>query len=268
MSILLLFFHQLYAQHSVQKLWETDSTLQIPESVLFVKGANNLYVSNINGKPGEKDGNGYITLISTNGKIENIHWVTGLHAPKGMGLYKNKLYVADIDAVAVINIATKKIEQRIEIPNAVFLNDIAIDSKGNVFVSDTKTGKVHKITNNVTTVYVDSLKSPNGLLCKGSNLYVLSNGSLYKYNQQKKQETISIGFDTSTDGIEADGNNFIVSCWSGIIYYVNGNDGTWEILLNTKAEKSNTADIGYDEQKKIIYVPTFFKNKVAAYKLK
>jgi len=39
------------------------------------------------------------------------------------------------------------------------------------------------------------------------------------------------------------------------------------LLLDTKAEESQTADIGLDADRMIVYVPTFFKNKVVAYQL-
>ncbi|MNY83253.1 hypothetical protein D3C86_2258940 [compost metagenome] len=52
-----------------------------------------------------------------------------------------------------------------------------------------------------------------------------------------------------------------------MIYYVKA-DGTTEKLLDTSADKTNSADIGYDPAKKIVYVPTFMKNNVVAYQLK
>ena len=74
--------------------------------------------------------------------------------------------------------------------------------------------------------------------------------------------------ETSTDGIEMVNNtDFIVSSWIGVVYYVK-TDGTKEVLLNNKDLKINTADIGYDAKKKIVYIPTFYKNFVAAYQLK
>jgi len=70
------------------------------------------------------------------------------------------------------------------------------------------------------------------------------------------------------DGIEPIGNgDYIISCWIGLIYYLD-KDGKIEILLDTRDQKRNTADIGYDPKNKIVYVPTFFKNSVVAYKLK
>jgi hypothetical protein len=73
--------------------------------------------------------------------------------------------------------------------------------------------------------------------------------------------------DESTDGIENVGaNDFIVSCWMGVIYYVNGS-GEKQMLLDTRKEKINAADIGFNAGKKIVYVPTFWKNAVVAYQL-
>ena len=45
-------------------------------------------------------------------------------------------------------------------------------------------------------------------------------------------------------------------------------DGTKEHLLDTREQKINTADIGYDAEKRIVYVPTFWKNSVVAYRVK
>jgi hypothetical protein len=70
------------------------------------------------------------------------------------------------------------------------------------------------------------------------------------------------------DGVEnVTDNALIVSCWHGTVYYVKG-DGTREVLLDTHEQKSNSADIGYDPGKRVVYVPTFFKNSVVAYELK
>src|SRR5687768_8476206 len=83
----------LHAQHQLTRIWETDSTLKVPESVLFDGKNNLLYVSNIDGDAASKDGKGSIGKVGLDGKVIQAEWVTGLHAPKGMALYKNDLYV-------------------------------------------------------------------------------------------------------------------------------------------------------------------------------
>lgn len=257
-------------QHQLIKKWETDSLLKVPESVLFDEGNKVLYVANIDGPPGEKDGKGSIGKVGVDGKIVQVDWVSGLNAPKGMGLYKNNLYVADVDGVAVIDIKKGTLTKRIPVEGAAFLNDVSIDKNGVVFVSDSRTRKVHRIENEMVSTILDSLslKGPNGLLAHGDDLYVLDAGTMYKIEKDKKLTKIAEGMEGGTDGIEnVQGKDFIVSCWGGVIYYVKA-DGTKEKLLDTREQKINSADIGYDAKNRIVYVPTFYKNSIVAYEVK
>ncbi len=258
----------LNAQHSVTKLWSTDSTLAVPESVLYDAQNKLLYTSLINGKPDSADGNGQIAKVGLDGKIINANWVAGLDAPKGLGKFGNTLYAADLTQVDVIDIPSAKIIKRIPVPGAMFLNDITVDANGVVYVSDTRLAKVFRIENGNATEYLNNLKNANGVLAVNNDVYVLASGTLYKAAANKKLTIITNGMDESTDGVEqtSDGN-FIVSCWNGIVYYVQQN-GIKQTLFDTRAQKISSADIGYDAQNKIIYVPTFFGKSIVAYQLK
>ena len=261
-----LFSTSTIAQHSLEKIWQSDTTLMTPESVLFDGASKTLYVANIGNFDKEKTG--FISKLDLNGKIVNKEWVTGLTAAKGMGIYKNKLYTAELKTVAVIDINTATILERISVEGSEFLNDITIDTKGIVYVSDSRKGIVHRIENGKPSVYVENLKNPNGLLSIGSDLYILADGALLKVDAKKNLTTLATGAESSTDGIElVKEGEFIISCWQGVIYYVKI-DGSKEILLDTRDKKSNTADIGYDPKNKIVYVPTFAKNMIVAYQLK
>lgn len=256
------------AQHSLTKLWATDTTLATPESVLFDAQNKLLYVSLIQGAPDGKDGNGGVAKVGLDGKIINAAWVTGLNAPKGLGKYGNTLYVADINEVVMIDILKAAIVKKIRVENAKFLNDITVDNKGIVYVSDSDNGTVYRINNGDVSTYFESLKGPNGLLAVNNELYILASGALLKTNETKKIQTLAEGMDASTDGIEeVTPGEYIVSCWSGVVYYVKA-DGTKQQLFDTREAKINSADIGYDAKNKIVYVPTFFKNSVVAYQLK
>jgi hypothetical protein len=115
--IVILFGHSLlFAQHKLEKLWETDSVLKVPESVFFDGDAKILYATNIDGTdPWGKDGKGSVAKVGLDGKVIATEWVSGLNAPKGMGLYKGKLYVADLNELVVIDIAGGKIDKRIAV---------------------------------------------------------------------------------------------------------------------------------------------------------
>lgn len=253
--------------HKLTKLWETDTLLKVPESVRYDASRKVLYTANIEGKPWEKDGRGSIGKVGLDGRIIASEWVTGLNAPKGMDIHAGKLYVADVDVVVVIDIAGGKIIQRIAIDGAKGLNDLSIDNNGAIYVSDSQTKKIHRITNGQSTVVIENLSGPNGVLMVGSDLYLTNSGGLYKHEKTGALTLIADGMEGGTDGIEAVGNgDFIVSCWAGSIWYVHAN-GKKEHLLDTREQKINSADIGYDPVSKTVYVPTFFKNNVVAYRL-
>lgn len=251
------------------KKWETDTTLKTPESVLFDAAGRLLYVSNIDGRePWAKDGKGSIAKVGLDGKVLAAEWVTGLHAPKGLGLHNGQLYVADVDHVVVIDVAKSAIAQRIPVAGAQQLNDITIDRSGKVYVSDSATKRIHTVTGGTVSLVVEVPTRPNGLLAHGDELYILDSGTLLKLGTDKKLVKLAEGMDASTDGIEhVAGGDFVVTAWRGFAYYVNAK-GEKQQLLDTTATETNAADIGYDATTRTMYVPTFFKNTVVAYELK
>lgn len=252
---------------TVQKIWATDTILKIPESVLVDDKENCLWVSNIDGASNGKDGKGSISKLSKTGAPINLDWVTGLNAPKGMAKYKQELYVADLTELVVIDIKKGVIKNKIKVEGSVFLNDVTVNKNGAVFVSDSRTGKVHRIENGIVSIEVENLQGPNGLLSIEDQLLILDRGSLLSVTPGGAISKIMDGMDPSTDGIERVApNQYIVSCWNGIVYYIVA--GAQKItLFDTRSEKINSADIGYDAKNKIIYVPTFMKNSVVAYQL-
>jgi len=248
--------------------WKTDPQLPVSESVLIDSKNNVLYVSCIDGKPEEKDGKGSIAKIAPDGKIISAQWATGLDAPKGMGIFKDNLYVADITKIVTINTTTGKITSSVEVPGSKFLNDVTVDKSGNVYASDTQTGRIHVLKGGKTEVFFESteFKGVNGVLALGNEFYIVdfATGTNYKLSSDKKL-TVFGKTGEGADGIVLVGNNeYLVSSWHGEIYYVNAK-GESKKLIDTKAEKINAADIEYDSKTKTLYVPTFFGNGVTAY---
>jgi DNA-binding beta-propeller fold protein YncE len=259
----------VFSQHSLVKKWESDSVFKVPESVLYDPDHQVLYVTNIDGKdPWGKDGMGSIGKMSTNGQIIDAEWITGFNAPKGMGLYNHLLFVADLDRVVVVDLHQGRISHAIEVPGSIALNDLTIDASGVIYVSDSKGKKVYRIEKGTPAVFLENLKGPNGVLLRGTDFYVLDQGGMYKLNPDKTLMMITDGMEGGTDGIEnISGNDFVISCWAGVIWYVNA-DGSKEKLLDSRDLKINSADIGIDHTTKTIYVPTFWKNSVVAYEVR
>ena len=269
--IVLVFAANLSVAQSLQLKWKSDTLLRVPESVLLDAGRNVLYVSNIDGKSDGKDGEGFISQLTLDGKIKSLKWVTGLNAPKGLGMVKNNLYVADLTTVVVIDIPSGKITNTIEIEGAQFLNDVTTDSKGIVYVSDSSTGKIYTVKDGKAELYFESAEFNriNGLLALKDGLYVadFGNGSNYKISTDKKLTKVAVT-SQGADGVVLVGKNeYLVSSWHGEIYHVNAK-GESKKVLDTKDQKISAADIEYNSKTKTVYVPTFFANCIMAYELK
>lgn len=251
----------------LEKLWETDTVIAIPESVLHVPGNKIMYVSLIDGPGWAVDGKGGVGKMSPDGKQWDGNWISGLNAPKGLGLHGNRLYVADVTEIVIIDVKNGKIEKKISPDSAKALNDITIDDKGIVYVSDSRTGVIWKVENDIATEYLTDQKGVNGLRAVGTDLYIAAGKNFRKADANKNITEIAT-LPQGGDGVEPVGNgDFIVTAWAGHIFYVH-KDGKVDTLLETHQQKKNTADIGYDPVKKIVYVPTFNGKTVAAYQLK
>lgn len=266
-SLLCLCAISLSAQTLTLK-WTTEPSLRVPESVLLDTKNNVLYVSSIDGTPENKDGNGFISQVTTDGKIKNLKWATGLDAPKGMGLFKNNLYVADISKLVTIDISSGKITNTLDIEGATFLNDITVDKTGNVYVSDSNTGKIHIVKDGKAEVYFEGpeIKGVNGLLATSDGLYVVDfpTGANFKLSKDKKLTKFSATAEGADGVVPLGKDEYLVSSWHGEVAYVNAK-GEAKKLLDTRNEKLSAADIEYDPKTKTLFIPTFNANTVMAY---
>ncbi|RVT46007.1 GTP-binding protein [Rheinheimera sediminis] len=264
---------EIRVKPSLTPKWQT-AKLRVPESVLWYQNAANkdtlLFVSEIDGKGSEADGLGGVAILNTDGSIKHQDWLRGLNAPKGMAMYQGKLYIADITEVVVVDIASAKILNKIQVPDSVFLNDVAVDSQGTVYISDTRKNRIYQLEQQTISVFLDNIEAANGLTVLDHQLYIAAGDKLLKISLSETQSTLSqvaIGFAERADGVEAVGNgDFIVSCWAGLLYYVHA-DGHIELLMDSRESKLNTADIGWDPTTNTLYIPTFFGNSVQAHRL-
>lgn len=258
----------LSAAPQLELLWQTDG-FRVPESVLVHQQQQDkfLFVSEIDGAGSAADGEGGIALLNTDGSLRTHNWLRGLHAPKGLAQFNGNLYVADLTELVIVDIATATVTAKIPVPDAVFLNDVTVDDNGVVYISDTRKNVVYRYKDGVISIWLENIVAANGLKSIGSDLYIAAADLLLKADNSGEITQVAKGFDERADGLEPVGNgDFIVSCWAGLIYYVKA-DGSMTELLDTRQQKRNTADIGWDPQSQTLYVPTFAGNSVAAYRL-
>jgi sugar lactone lactonase YvrE len=261
-------------------VWTVSENMAQPESVYFDGMSNSVFVSNVAGNPGEKDGNGWISRLNLKGETVTAKWVTGLNAPKGMRSYRGVLWVADIDQIVSIDIASAKILKRFPVKGAKFLNDVAIDQQGRVYVSDTMANRIHVVRDAKVSVFSEGpqLEAPNGLLYFNERLYVAAWGTemkpdfstkapghLYFLDLKTKKKTevskVALGH---LDGLEMDMNQgFYVSDWmAGKVFHVTAEGKSQEILTGVK----NAADLAYVSGQKLLIVPSMGDSRVKAFK--
>ncbi len=257
---------------TLQPIWESDTTLRTPESVLVDPSQKLLYVACINGAPRPENHSSYIAKVGLDGKVIQLKFVDNLNSTKGMGILGDKLYVTEMTQVAEIALATGKVLKRYPIEGAKFLNDITVDPrKGVVYVTDSNDSKVWAITNGKAGIVLEGepLKGTNGVLFDNNQLLIGNgDGSLLSLDPTSRKLTTLAKVTGGVDGIVALGNRtYMVTEWAGKVWHVKA-DGTTELKLDTSPQKISSADIGYNPATRMLFVPTFFHNTVRAYTLK
>jgi sugar lactone lactonase YvrE len=257
------------------ELWRATG-FKAPESVLYDQAHNRLIVSNINGTPLDVDGNGYLSLLSLDGKIIAESWATGMDAPKGMAIVGNRLYVADITKLRVIDLETGKVVESIPMEGAVFLNDVTASSSGEVYISDMLANAIYVYRNGKGELWLkdDKLTMPNGVIIEGDHLLVgtWGIGMRKDFSTDTPGGLITVNLATKAiapvanaerfgnmDGIvQADGAIIATDFMAGVV---------WRCAPGKAPEKFATlkpgsADLGTDG--KTLFIPMMMEGEVVA----
>ncbi len=259
------------------KIVKTIDGFKTPESVAIANGK--ALVSNIGEKlePMTLDNDGFISIVNLDGTIEELKAFTGLDAPKGVIVYKNNVYTADINRIIGFNIKTKQKTFEAKLEGQLLFNDLLPDNMGNLIISDTAGSSIYKLnleTKEFTKLASDVLGA-NGIFLKGEKLTIagmgadFSGGYMYEMNLQdnsfKKSENCADCFGRY-DGIDTYKNNsFIVSDWGsdeakGANMLLIAKDKTSKLYFNTKL--TGPGDFVYNKAKDELWIPSLLQNQV------
>lgn len=267
LTIILISLSYLTFSQKLEKLWSSSAELKTPESVVYIHDQEMLYVSNIGPTENLKNGDGFISLLSTEGEIENLYWVKGLNDPKGIAVSGKDIYVADLNELVVINYESAKIEKKYPFPKSKSLNDVTAGKNKTVFLSDILDQRIYQFfKGTISTLKNDTLlKFVNGIWFEDGKIYA-GNNSVWEIENDTLEMKELFCNTGGIDGLQKIGpNEFIFSNWDGRIFLFK--NGEIIKLLDTSESKINTADIYYASELGILFVPTFNGNTIDAYKL-
>jgi sugar lactone lactonase YvrE len=256
-----------------------DVGFRTPESVLHDPIADVYLVSNVNGPRLAKDGNGFVSRVAPDGSVIDLTWIDGadagvtLHAPKGMAVRGDSLFVADIDVLRIFDRRDGSSAGAWPVPDATFLNDVAVSREGTVYATDSGlrsgpgrrdpvgTGAVYRFEADGTAVPLVSghgLGRPNGIVVHDGRVIIVTLGSGQLILVDDESGTISglpappagalDGIVVTRDGI------YLVSSWEGQAVYGLTGGVTYETVVDSVAAP---ADIGYDAGRHRVLVPLF-----------
>jgi sugar lactone lactonase YvrE len=260
---------------------------QTPESVLYDPAEDIFFVSNINGAPLEKDGNGFISRLQASNGQGTDKWIESgvngvtLNGPKGLTIRGDELWVTDIDTVRRFDLKTGAPKGEIPIPGSTFLNDLSTADDGTVYLTDSGlqagengfepsgTDAVYAIKADNKPVEIasgDELGHPNGVLAVNGEIWVVTFGTneLYRLVDGKKTDVSKLPAG-SLDGLRrlADGD-FLVSSWASKSVYRGPAGGPFRAIVENV---TSPADIGVDTKRNLLLIPSFQENKVEVHPL-
>ncbi|MEP6857080.1 MAG: hypothetical protein ABI994_01760 [Gemmatimonadales bacterium] len=150
-----------------------------PEAVRYDPDQDVYFVNSWgNGDPGAKDNNGFISRMTPDGTVERLRFIAGgaggatLHAPRGMTIVGDTLWVVDADAVRAFNRRTGAPLATVDFSafKLGFLNDIAAGPDG-LYITDTGTNRIYRIAGGRVSLALEdpALGGPNGITWDANN---------------------------------------------------------------------------------------------------
>jgi putative heme-binding domain-containing protein len=256
--------------------------LSHPVCFIVDPGTGDYYVANVNGDPAARDNNGFITKLDPRGRVVALKFIgpsraAPLHAPKGLAVVGKTLYVLDLDRVRGYD--TSRGDPVLDIDmapyKAAFLNDLARDAGGNLYLSDSRSGFVARIEpgdgHRVTIVARGpQLDGANGLSVQpktgrlavvtwgtGRVLELTGRGEVKAWLDRRFEKLDGADFD-------ADGNLYFSAYREGRVYRADP-DGKVSVLREGLV---TPADINIDRARRLLLVPCFEADTVRAIPLR
>lgn len=257
----------IFQDKRLTKGWEIPYKFKYPESVVYDKKRDVLYVSNYFNNRNE-----FISKVKLDGEIEKLDWVQGVLQPTGMCIYNDRLFVVCRRDLVEIEIDSGVIKNKYPFTQAIFPNDVDADKNGNLYITDSQADAIYKFRDGKFETWFQGAQicQPNGILVDDNKILVgTSRDGCIKHVDLESNiidTLICIGEGTIMDGLRSDGKgNYLISDNSGRIFLVK-QTGEKTKILDTTAPQRLCADFEYIIEKNLLVVPTFYDNRIMTFK--
>lgn len=257
-----------------------------PESAYFYTSGNTdpgvYFISSTNGNE-----MGWVSKLAADGSMIDSRWATNIRNPMGMRVSGKRLWVNNITEIIGINLKDPSDRIVYSIDDAILLNDLATDSSGYAYLSDSMNSRVVRIdlATGENSTFISTLpSSPNGLLVHGDKLYIASWGIMSEQPEERAEWITQTAGDLywvslkqsenvrhivapelgNLDGVEIDQQgNIYVSDWeNGKLYKISSSNKT---VIELGQYKQGLADLGLNSITGELVLPSMLSNKVLFY---
>lgn len=264
-------------QDTTDVLSTIEDGLKGPEAVRYDPAQDVYFISNFNGEGTKPDSNGFISRATPDGTIDSLTFMTGsreapLHAPRGMYITGDTLWVADVLGVHGFHRKTGQqlIFHDFSEYKLGFLNDIAAGPGGSIYITDTFESNLYKISGSTISL-VDSLPSPaNGITVHTSsgNLVMAPWAGNLNFMQLNPVDAELSTFTNVKNGGNFDGIEFL----NGRMLVASQKDTSLRVIQDNNEHiliktRGLPADIGVDTKRKHVAIPYIALNKVDIWQL-
>jgi sugar lactone lactonase YvrE len=254
-----------------------------PESAYFYTSGSTdpgvYFISSTNG-----DDVGWVSKLAADGSMIDSRWATDLQNPRGMRVSGNRLWINNTTEVVGLNLDNPSDRIVHPIDGAISLNDLATDSSGHAYLSDTMNSRVVRVdlATGENSTYISTLpSSPNGVLVQGDRLYIASWGVMSDRPEERAEWITKIAGDLywvslkdssksrhiivpelgNLDGVEIDQKgNIYVSDWeSGKLYKISSGTKT---VVGLGQYGQGLADIGLNSLTGELALPVMLSSEV------
>lgn len=260
---------------AAQQVWRSDNADR-PEAVHVPAGSDWAYIGNQSGEGEAFDepGVGFLSRLNLATGEFQARWVANFDGPLGISSDATRLFMVDNgERIVVLDRATGERLETWETPDeAGFLNDVAVDNEGRVWVTDTRAGALYMIDDGEweRLYHMGPFTGANGVEYVDDWIYVVCSsgvGNLIRIDPMTFEMDVLLEGQGSLDGVITDGRGgLILSDIGGRLLHWSHHTGV-TVLDDFADEEIMLNSIGGTADGQWVFVPHWRQSQLSAFRV-